>query len=54
MKYKNFILDIDGVLTDGKMIYSNKGKILKTFGADDLRRFKIFEKIFTYKFYYIR
>ncbi len=35
MKYKNFILDIDGVLTDGKMIYSNKGKMLKTFGADD-------------------
>ncbi len=44
MKYKNFILDIDGVLTDGKMIYSNKGKILKTFGADDSDALKFLSK----------
>lgn len=29
------LIDVDGVLTDGKFIYSEKGKILKTFGAED-------------------
>ena len=32
---KNFILDVDGVMTDGKFIYSDKGKIYKIFGAHD-------------------
>lgn len=32
---KFFILDVDGVMTDGKFIYSEKGKILKSFGPDD-------------------
>tara|TARA_A100001015_G_C14945270_1_gene694369 strand:+ start:73 stop:609 length:537 start_codon:yes stop_codon:yes gene_type:complete len=32
---KNFILDVDGVMTDGKFYYSKEGKILKCFGADD-------------------
>ncbi len=32
---KTFILDVDGVMTDGKFYYSNKGKIMKVFGADD-------------------
>jgi 3-deoxy-D-manno-octulosonate 8-phosphate phosphatase (KDO 8-P phosphatase) len=31
----NLILDVDGVLTDGKMYYSSEGKMLKAFGADD-------------------
>lgn len=30
-----FVLDLDGVLTDGKFYYSSAGKILKAFGADD-------------------
>ncbi len=30
-----FILDLDGVLTDGKFYYTNEGKFLKAFGADD-------------------
>jgi 3-deoxy-D-manno-octulosonate 8-phosphate phosphatase (KDO 8-P phosphatase) len=34
-KPKNFILDVDGVLTDGKFHYSSKGKIIKVFGPDD-------------------
>ena len=33
MKY--FILDVDGVLTDGKFYYSTEGKVLKSFGPDD-------------------
>ena len=34
-KFKVFILDVDGVMTDGKFYYSNKGKIMKVFGPDD-------------------
>jgi 3-deoxy-D-manno-octulosonate 8-phosphate phosphatase (KDO 8-P phosphatase) len=32
---KNIIIDVDGVLTDGKFHYSTSGKIIKIFGADD-------------------
>ena len=35
MKPKIFILDVDGVLTDGGFYYSSVGKIMKKFGADD-------------------
>lgn len=32
---KVFVLDVDGVLTDGGFYYSTDGKVLKKFGADD-------------------
>lgn len=32
---KNFIIDVDGVLTDGKFCYTAKGKVSKIFGPDD-------------------
>lgn len=32
---KNFIIDVDGVLTDGKFYYTVGGKIMKRFGPDD-------------------
>ena len=32
---KVFIIDVDGVLTDGGFYYSADGKVLKKFGADD-------------------
>lgn len=32
---KVFIMDVDGVLTDGCFYYSQEGKIMKKFGADD-------------------
>lgn len=35
MNPKVFILDVDGVLTDGGFYYSSEGKVLKKFGADD-------------------
>ena len=35
MKPKVFVLDVDGVLTDGGFYYSVEGKVLKKFGADD-------------------
>ena len=34
-KLKNFILDVDGVFTDGKFHYTSEGKALKTFGDAD-------------------
>ena len=35
MKYKNFILDVDGVFTDGKFHYNSDGKVFKVFGDAD-------------------
>jgi NDP-sugar pyrophosphorylase family protein/3-deoxy-D-manno-octulosonate 8-phosphate phosphatase KdsC-like HAD superfamily phosphatase/thiamine kinase-like enzyme len=35
MKQNVFVLDVDGTLTDGKMVYSKNGKVYKSFGADD-------------------
>lgn len=35
MDYKHFILDVDGVLTDGKFFYTSEGKVMKAFGSDD-------------------
>ncbi len=32
---KNFILDVDGVFTDGKFYYTTDGKIMKKFGPED-------------------
>lgn len=35
MKPKVFIMDVDGVLTDGGFYYTCEGKVMKKFGADD-------------------
>lgn len=35
MRPKVFVLDVDGVLTDGGFYYSSEGKVIKKFGADD-------------------
>jgi 3-deoxy-D-manno-octulosonate 8-phosphate phosphatase (KDO 8-P phosphatase) len=32
---KKLVLDVDGVLTDGKVIYSSQGKVYKVFGPHD-------------------
>ncbi|MEK7509189.1 MAG: HAD hydrolase family protein [Patescibacteria group bacterium] len=34
-KPKHFILDVDGVMTDGQFYYSAEGKAMKAFGPDD-------------------
>ena len=34
-KPSNLILDLDGVLTDGKFLYSKAGKSYKAFSVDD-------------------
>lgn len=32
---KHFVLDVDGVMTDGRFYYTNEGKAMKAFGPDD-------------------
>lgn len=32
---KTFILDVDGVMTDGRFYYTKEGKAMKVFGSDD-------------------
>ena len=43
-KFKNLVIDVDGVMTDGKFYYSVDGKILKAFGADDHDALTILKK----------
>ena len=45
-KQINFILDVDGVFTDGTFYYSKKGKIYKKFGPHDSDGIKIIKKHF--------
>ncbi len=40
----NFIIDIDGVMTDGQMVYSKNKKEFKIFGPDDNDALKILKK----------
>jgi 3-deoxy-D-manno-octulosonate 8-phosphate phosphatase (KDO 8-P phosphatase) len=46
MKYKNFILDVDGVFTDGKFHYSSEGKVMKVFGDADSDALSLINKKF--------
>ena len=39
-----FILDVDGVLTNGKFLYSEKGKVYKEFGPHDAFSLKSISK----------
>ena len=34
-KPKVFIIDVDGVMTTGHMLYTENGKTMKVFGPDD-------------------
>jgi len=43
-KIKNFIFDVDGVLTDGKFYYTDQGKIMKIFGDADNDALSILSK----------
>ena len=47
---KNFVLDVDGVLTDGKFLYSAEGKVYKTFGAHDADGLKLLKSLVDIKF----
>ena len=35
LRPRQFILDVDGVLSDGKLYYTEQGKVMKVFGPDD-------------------
>jgi 3-deoxy-D-manno-octulosonate 8-phosphate phosphatase (KDO 8-P phosphatase) len=35
MKFKNFVLDVDGVLARSEIFYNAEGKFVKVFGPDD-------------------
>lgn len=41
MTPKIFILDVDGVMTTGQFFYSEEGKVMKVFGADDSDALKL-------------
>ena len=43
-KLENFVLDVDGVLTSGSFIYSEKGKVFKVFGPHDAYALKMISK----------
>ena len=47
---KVFILDVDGVLTDGCFYYSQDGKVLKKFGPDDNDALKLLEPYIEIRF----
>ena len=47
---KVFILDVDGVLTDGGFYYSIDGKVLKKFGPDDNDALKLLEPYIKIRF----
>ena len=44
--FKTIILDVDGVLTDGKFYYSESGKMYKVFGPDDNDALKLLDQFF--------
>lgn len=44
--FKTLILDVDGVLTDGKFHYSELGKIYKVFGPDDNDALQLLDQFF--------
>jgi 3-deoxy-D-manno-octulosonate 8-phosphate phosphatase (KDO 8-P phosphatase) len=43
MKIKNFIIDVDGVLTDGSLYYYKEGEALKKFNVRDGQGIKLAE-----------
>ena len=50
MKLENFVLDVDGVLTDGTFFYSEKGKIIKKFGPHDADGLKLISDLIKIEF----
>lgn len=43
--FKHFVMDVDGVLTDGGFLYNEDGKQYKKFGAHDSDGIKILRKL---------
>ena len=49
-KPKNFILDVDGVMTTGHFLYSSEGKVFKIFGSHDYDGLKLLKKLINIEF----
>lgn len=47
---KVFVLDVDGVMTTGQFLYSDEGKVMKIFGADDNDALSILEPFIEIRF----
>lgn len=43
-KRLNLVIDVDGVMTTGQFLYSEKGKVLKVFGPHDTDGLKLLKK----------
>jgi 3-deoxy-D-manno-octulosonate 8-phosphate phosphatase (KDO 8-P phosphatase) len=50
VKPKVFIIDVDGVMTTGQMIYTEKGKSMKIFGPDDHDGLSLLKKFLEIRF----
>ena len=50
MNPKVLILDVDGVMTDGKFYYTSDGKFLKAFGPDDSDALGVLNKLIEIRF----
>ncbi len=50
MQPKVFILDVDGVLNTGRFFYSEHGKVMKEFGADDNDALTLVEDLLEIRF----
>lgn len=50
MKLDNFVLDVDGVLTDGSFYYSGEGKLYKKFGPHDADGLKMITELIDISF----
>lgn len=50
MKPKVFIIDVDGVLNTGRFFYSEEGKVMKEFGADDNDALALLENLLEIRF----
>ena len=50
MNPKVLILDVDGVMTDGKFYYTSDGKFLKAFGPDDSDALGLIDKLIEVRF----
>ncbi len=50
IKPKVFILDVDGVMTTGQILYSENGKIMKVFGPDDHDGLSLLKKFLKIRF----
>ena len=50
IKPEIFVFDVDGVMTDGKFYYTEKGKVMKKFGPDDNDALKLLDPFMEIRF----